>query len=41
MDYLPFAIVIESRLLSSLSWRIHPVFKGGRKTESWAIEKSR
>jgi hypothetical protein len=38
IDDLPFAIVIERALLSSLSWRIHPVFDGGFSTGSWAIE---
>jgi hypothetical protein len=38
IDDLPFAIVIESGMLSSLSWRIHPVFEGGLNTGSWAIK---
>jgi hypothetical protein len=38
IDDLPFAIVIESNMLSSLSWRIHPMFEGGFNTGSWEIQ---
>jgi hypothetical protein len=41
IDDLPFAVVIESGLLSSLSWRIHARFERGFNTRSWAIESFR